>query len=109
MGAQADRMRDFLALHYHGGGRTQGPFWHRLRSLPRPASLDRLLAQFARRGQIVPADEELVHRDAWVAVLLGQGMRPERADPAALSIPPDRAARLLTDLATRIAALEYSA
>ncbi|MDJ0276981.1 tryptophan 7-halogenase [Sphingomonas sp. 2R-10] len=109
MALQADRMRDFLSLHYHGGGRTQGPFWHGLRNLPRPASLDGLLARFARRGQVVPADEELVHRDAWSAVLLGQGMRPERPDPVALSIPPDRAARLLTDLATRIAALDYPA
>lgn len=106
---QADRMRDFLALHYHVGGRTQGPFWHRLRNLPRPASLDRLLAQFARRGHIVHADEELVHRDAWVAVLLGQGVVPERPDPVALSVPPERAARLINDLAARIAALDYSA
>jgi len=105
-GLQADRMRDFLATHYHGGGRTQGPFWHRLRDGTRPASLDRLLAQFARRGQVVPADEELVQRDAWAAVLLGQGMRPERPDPIALSVPPAQAARLLKTLAARLAALE---
>lgn len=103
---QADRMRDFLGLHYHGGGRTQGPFWHRLRDSARPASLDRLLAQFARRGKVVPADEELVQRDAWTAVLLGQGMRPERSDPIALSVAPANAARVLHTLAARIAALE---
>lgn len=108
-GLQADRMRDFLALHYHGGGRTQGPFWHRLQHLARPASVDRLLAQFARRGQVVPADEELVQRDAWTAVLLGQGMRPERPDPIALSVAPAEAARLLNDLAARLSALDYPA
>jgi len=108
-GLQADRMRDFLGLHYHGGGRTQGPFWHRLREASRPPSLDQLLAQFARRGQVVPADEELVQRDAWTAMLLGQGMRPERPDPIALSVAPAEAARLLNDLAARLAALDYSA
>lgn len=104
---QAERMRDFLALHYHGGGRTQGPFWCRLHAAKRPASLEALLAQFARRGQIVPADEELVQRDAWTAVLLGQGMRPERPDPVTLSTAPAEAARLIRDLATRLAALDY--
>lgn len=108
-GLQADRMRDFLGTHYHGGGRTQGPFWHRLRDTGRPASLDRLLAQFARRGQVVPADEELVQRDAWTAVLLGQGVRPERPDPVALSVAPAQAARLLNKLAARLAALDYPA
>lgn len=108
-GLQADRMRDFLGAHYHGGGRTQGPFWHRLQSAARPASLDRLLGQFARRGQVVPADEELVQRDAWTAVLLGQGMRPERADPIAQSVAPAEAARLLNTLAARLAALETPA
>lgn len=104
---QAGRMRDFLALHYHGGGRTAGPFWHGLRAAGRPASLEALLAQFARRGQVVPADEELVQRDAWTAVLLGQGMRPERPDPVTLSVAPAEAARLIGDLAARLAALDY--
>lgn len=108
-GLQADRMRDFLGAHYHGGGRTQGPFWHQLRDVSRPPSLDQLLAQFARRGQVVPADEELVQRDAWSAVLLGQGMRPERPDPIALSVSPAEAARLINDLAARLAVLDYRA
>jgi tryptophan halogenase len=108
-GLQADRMRDFLGLHYHGGGRTQGPFWHQLRDASRPPSLDRLLAQFARRGQVVPADEELVQRDAWTAALLGQGMRPSRPDPIALSVSPAEAARIINDLAARLAALDYIA
>ncbi|WP_294319999.1 tryptophan 7-halogenase [uncultured Sphingomonas sp.] len=108
-GLQADRMRDFLGLHYHGGGRTQGAFWHRLRTATPPLSLDRLLAQFARRGQVVPADEELVQRDAWTAVLLGQGMRPERPDPIAQSIAPAEAARLIQELAARLAVWETPA
>ncbi len=108
-GLQADRMRDFLGLQYHGGGRTQGPFWHRLRGTPRPPTLDALLAQFARRGQVMPADEELVQRDAWSAVLLGQGVRPERPDPIAMSVPPAEAARLLNHLAARLAVLDYRA
>lgn len=106
---QAERMRDFLALHYHGGGRTQGPFWQRLRAANRPASLEALLAQFARRGQVAPADEELVPRDAWTAVLLGQGMQPQRPDPVTLSVAPAEAARLIRDLAARLSTLDHSA
>jgi len=104
---RADRLCDFLAAHYHGGGRTTGPFWHALRSANRPPSLDRLLIQFARRGHVGTADEETVPRDAWLALLLGQGIRPERPDPVAQSLSPAEAARAIDTLARRLAALEF--
>lgn len=104
---RADRLRDFLAAHYHGGGRTTGPFWHALRSANRPPSLENLLTQFARRGHVGTADEETVPRDAWLALLLGQGIRPERPDPVAQSLSPAEAARAIDTLATRLAALEF--
>lgn len=101
-GLRAARLRDFLALHYHGGGRRQGAFWERIATLPRPATLDRLLTQFARRGLVVAADEDSLPRDAWLSVLLGQGVRPERADPVALSLSPAEAAQIITALARRL-------
>ncbi|KTT73054.1 tryptophan 7-halogenase [Sphingomonas endophytica] len=93
-GQRADRMRDFLAAHYHGGGR-RGPG-------AVPPSLVPILEQFRRRGSVPAADEDCVERDAWIAVLLGQGLRPERADPIALGIPPDVARRDILDRATRL-------
>lgn len=104
---RADRLRDFLAAHYHAGGRTTGPFWRALRHAERPPSLDRLLTQFARRGLVVNADEETVPRDAWLALLLGQGIRPERPDPVAQSLSPAAAARAIDTLAERLAAMEF--
>lgn len=104
---RADRLRDFLVAHYQAGGRTTGPFWHALRHAARPPSLDRLLTQFARRGHIVTVDEETVPRDAWLALLLGQGVRPERPDPVAQSLSPAEAARAIDTLAKRLATLDF--
>lgn len=105
-GERADRLRDFLGAHYHAGGRSDGPFWRHVAAARRPATLDRLLAQFARRGQVVAADGETVPRDAWFALLLGQGIRPQRPDPIALSVDRAAATRAIETLATRLASLE---
>jgi len=86
---RADRMRDFLAAHYIA---TTTP----------PAmtpSLATMISQFERRGTLPPADEDSVERDAWIAVLIGQGLRPERPDPIALGIPREVARRAVLDRA----------
>ncbi len=86
-GQRADRMRDFLAAH------------HLARDGARPASLAPILARFTRHGSIPAADEDAVPRDGWIAMLIGQGLRPERPNPIALGIAPDVARRAIADMA----------
>lgn len=98
-GQRADRMRDFLALHYVAGG------WRvAVSATDLPPSLAHILTQFARRGQVPGADEDSVLRDMWIAVLLGQGIVPERPDPIAQGIPHDAARHAVLDFAARIRA-----
>jgi tryptophan halogenase len=40
-------------------------------------------------------EEETFSRDSWLAVLLGQGVRPRRTDPLADIVPTDKAAEAL--------------
>lgn len=85
---RADRMRDFLAAHQIGLQPLASAI---------PPSLAVALAQFKRRGTLPPVDEDSVEREAWIAVLIGQGLRPRRADPIALGVSRDAARRLLAD------------
>ena len=89
VGQRADRMRDFLAAHQI----ALGPW----ADAAIPPSLATTLAQFMRRGTLPPVDEDSVERDAWIAVLIGQGLRPQRPDPIALGLSRDEARRLLAD------------
>jgi tryptophan halogenase len=79
-------MRDYLAAHQ---------LCLKPNAEAMPPSLAATLAQFARRGTLPPVDEDSVERDAWIAVLIGQGLRPERADPIALGLSRDEARRAL--------------
>lgn len=85
---RADRMRDFLAAHQIGLPPLASTI---------PPSLAATLAQFKRRGTLPPVDEDSVERDAWIAVLIGQGLRPQRADPIALGVSRDAARRLVAN------------
>jgi tryptophan halogenase len=95
-GLRADRLRDFLGAQYRAAGAV--------RDRPAPPSLANVLAQFAQRGLLVTADEESVARDAWLAVLVGQGITPHRPDPIAATLSPGAAADAIVALAQGIAA-----
>lgn len=86
---EADRVRDFVCMHYLTARRDE-PFWKNAASTEPPASLAHTLALFAERGRLPYYEEETFSRDSWAAVLLGQGFRPARTDPLADSLPLDR-------------------
>ncbi|MEH3102578.1 MAG: tryptophan 7-halogenase [Sphingomonas phyllosphaerae] len=95
-GLRADRLRDFLGAQYRAAGIAI--------DRDAPPSLANVLKQFAQRGLLVTADEDSVPRDAWLAVLVGQGLTPRRPDPIATALSPDRAADVVVALARDIAA-----
>jgi tryptophan halogenase len=75
--AEADRVRDFLVLHYATakGGSAGWP------AANLPPSLGLTLQQFRERGRLPFYEEETFSRDSWLAVLLGQSVIPKRVDP----------------------------
>lgn len=84
--AEAERVRDFVILHYAVAERPE-PFWQAAQTMPLPASLHHTLTQFRARGRLPFYEEETFSRDSWLAVLLGQGVIPVRVDPLIDPVP----------------------
>jgi tryptophan halogenase len=94
-GAEADRVRDFICMHYVTAQRSE-PFWKDSAAIELPPSLAHTLALFAERGRLPYYEEETFARDSWAAVLLGQGYLPRRIDALADSITPEQAEAALS-------------
>lgn len=101
--AEANRIRDFLAMHWRTA-RRDDPLWCAVAAAQPPASLAHTLGQFAERGRLPFYEEETFARDSWLAVLLGQGVRPRRLDPLIDAVPPEQARAAMASLTAHIAA-----
>jgi tryptophan halogenase len=86
VGAEADRVRDFLVLHYATAGAPLAGLSTRARA-NLPSSLGHTLRQFRERGRLPFYEEETFSRDSWLSVLLGQAVVPKRVDPLTDIIP----------------------
>ncbi len=103
-GCEADRVRDFLALHYATAQR-QEPFWRALAGVPLPASLDHTLSLFEERGRLPQYEEETFSRHSWLAVLLGQGVLPRRVDPLIETFPAEQSEAAMAQIREMIEAM----
>ncbi len=91
--AEADRVRDFLVMHYVRARKSRHDLWRAAAAVEPPASLAHTIELFEERGILPFYEEETFPRDSWVAVLIGQGAIPRRFDPIAETVPPDAAER----------------
>ena len=90
IGEELDRIRDFLILHYRLNGRHGEPLWDHARAVTPPETLAYKMRLFESRGRVVLYDEESFLESDWIAVFLGQGLRPRRHHPRADQLPPER-------------------
>jgi len=60
-----------------------------------PHTLTRKINLFRRRGRIVRYQDELFTEDSWLAVMLGQNLKPERYDPLVDMLPEDHTVAVL--------------
>lgn len=74
-------VRDFVILHYHATRRDDSAFWNYCRQMDIPDSLRYRVEVFRRRGLLPKRVDDIFIEQNWVAVLLGQGIVPDRADP----------------------------
>jgi tryptophan halogenase len=102
--SEADRMRDFLILHYAASRRSE-PMWRAAAAAEPPQSLAHTLSLFRSRGRLPIYEEETFSRDSWLAVLLGQGVIPERTDPLIDSLSPTQADQAMAKMREAIAAM----
>lgn len=99
--AEADRVRDFVLLHYAIADRAE-PFWQEAAARTLPASLQHTLTQWRERGRLPFYEEETFSRDSWAAVLIGQGVIPRRTDPLLDSVPLIESKRAMDQIRMKI-------
>lgn len=76
-----ERVRDFLVLHYSMTTRDDTAFWRHCQTIDRPPSLERKIAQFQSAGRIFEEAGDLFSTASWLAVMYGQGIRPQAYNP----------------------------
>jgi len=97
---QTELIRDFIILHFKANERDE-PYWQQAREMAIPESLQRKIDLFAARGRLFQSDYDLFAEPSWVAVMLGQNIRPRGYDPLVDSLD----AQLVQDQMQRLAAL----
>jgi len=89
MDLEFDRIRDFLVLHYVATERTDSEMWRYFQSLELPSTLQYKIDLFRERGTIVKYNQGLFLEPSWLAVYLGQRIKPHHYDPLADAISDD--------------------
>jgi len=80
MSINQESIRDFIILHYCLSKR-EGPFWEHFRTLALPDTLRHQIDLFRTTGRVAINDAKSFAESSWVAIFLGQGLRPLRHDP----------------------------
>jgi tryptophan halogenase len=79
---ELERIRDFIIAHYYLSRRPE-PLWAACRDIEIPDSLRHKLEVWKASGQIALGDLESYMEPSWLAILLGNGVIPERYAVAA--------------------------
>lgn len=78
-----ERIRDFIILHYKLNQRDDSKFWQHCAQMPVPDTLRYKMDLYRAHGRIVRTDDELFAEVAWLQVMQGQNLVPERYHPLA--------------------------
>jgi tryptophan halogenase len=81
LGAEYERVRDFLVLHYGTTERDDSEMWRYCRNVSKPDSLKERIELFRSHGRILREDFELFPTQSWLYVFVGQNIMPESDDP----------------------------
>ena len=74
---EAERVRDFIILHYCATQRDDSEFWRYCASMKVPDSLAHRITMFRERAHVWQRDGEIFRTDSWVQVMLYQGIWPQ--------------------------------
>lgn len=99
---QMEQIRDFIILHYKVTQRDDSPFWRYCANMEVPQTLTRKIDLFRRRGRLFRYPDELFSEDSWLAVMLGQNLKPERYDPLVDMLPADNTVTVLRRMQTLV-------
>jgi len=85
---ELERIRDFIIAHYCLSRRAE-PMWAACREMEIPDSLRHKLEVWEACGYVALSGEESYQEPSWAAILLGNGLIPQRSSPLADSVPLD--------------------
>ena len=89
MSREFTQVRDFIILHYHATQRTDSEFWNYCRTMSIPDSLQHKIDLFKAGGRVFRDEGELFAKPSWIAVMLGQNIYPDVAEPMLSNVPVD--------------------
>jgi len=98
MRQQFDQVRDFIILHYCVTQRDDSDFWNYCRTMSIPDSLQHKMTLFREAGRVFRYEDELFSRPSWVAVMLGQNLKPKVCDPIVSALDPKQVDHSLTSM-----------
>jgi tryptophan halogenase len=104
-----ERIRDFIILHYKATTRDDTPLWRYCGGMPVPDALEYKIRHFRNSGRVVRYGNELFAMTNWLAVLLGQEMRPAYRDPLVDQRPVEGVRENLRQIRAIVAAAAASA
>lgn len=87
MSLHFERVRDFLLLHYVATQRDDSEMWRHFRNLELPDSLQEKITAWTARGYIIKYEFGLFLPPSWIAVMLGQNLRPRGYDRRVEVVP----------------------
>ncbi len=106
MSLHFERVRDFLLLHYVATQRDDSELWRHFRSLELPDSLQEKITAWTTRGYIIKYEFGLFLPPSWIAVMLGQNLRPRGYDRRVDAVSEDalaaNAAAIRRDVAAAV-------
>ena len=88
-------------LHYVANTREE-PFWRECQHMSIPDTLAHRIELFRARGKVARHDGQLFSDASWVAVMLGQGIKPAHWDPLADVIPLEELQKRADSLRLRL-------
>ena len=106
---EAERVRDFIVLHYHLTQRDDAPLWRYCRSMAIPDSLRDRIDLYRHTGRIRPRAGELFTDLSWFYIFEGLGLRPESYDPLLDVVPIPKLREILASMANSTAAIAKAA
>ena len=99
---EAEKMRDFIILHYKLNQKENSPFWQACQRMEVPKSLSDKIALFVSSGKVFRDQEELFAETAWQQVMIGQGAIPNDYHPLVNSLSATQLSELMSSLTALI-------
>ena len=96
--SEAERIRDFIVLHYIANEREGDAFWDHCRHMAVPESLTQRVALFRDSGRVFKPQEDVFSENSWVQVMMGQGIQPEGYHNIANAMSREQLHSFLSDI-----------